>query len=119
MLQSDLLLVWKRKGELIPRYAKLSEKNLEASQSLIEAYRAHIGEKKKDLKTLVTELESKGFEYRFIRGLSSLLDRKSTFTCNCKVRPSRATTKNFSNHSNKGFANNCKETQRNHRSSWF
>ncbi len=85
MLQSDLLLVWKRKGELIPRYAKLSDKNLEASQGLIEAYREHIGEKKKDLKMLVTELESKGFEYRFIRGLSSLLDRKSTFTCNCKV----------------------------------
>ncbi len=87
MLQSDLLIVSKRKGELTPRYAKISETNLAIAQNLLDTYKNHIGEKKKHLKIIITELESKGFEYRFIRGVASLLDRKSTFICNCKINP--------------------------------
>jgi hypothetical protein len=45
-------VVWKRKGEIAPRYAKLSAENLEAANGLIEAYKGHIGEKKKVLKAL-------------------------------------------------------------------
>ena len=87
MLPSDLLLVWKRKGEILPRYAKPSSSNDEAANFLIAAYREHIGEKKKVLKALVAELEDKGYEYRFVRALSLLLDRKSTFVCHSKVDP--------------------------------
>jgi uncharacterized protein len=87
LLPSNLLVVWKRKGEIAPRYAKLSADNLEAAKDLIEAYKGHIGEKKKVLKALVVDLENKGFEYRFVRGLALLLDRKGIFTCNCKVDP--------------------------------
>ena len=87
MLPNTLLSVWKRKGEILPRYAKPSSSNIEATNFLIEAYKSHIGEKKKVLKSLVTELEDKGYEYRFVRALSLLLDRKSTFICQCKVNP--------------------------------
>lgn len=87
MLQSDLLLVMKRKGELFPRYAKPSDENLAVARNLINVYHAHVGEKKKILKTLVTELEGRDSQYRFIRGLSALLDRKSVFRCECKVDP--------------------------------
>ncbi len=87
MLPSNLLVVWKRKGEILPRYAKLSADNLEAANCLIEAYKGHVGEKKKTLKALVTDLENRGYEYRFVRGLALLLDRKGTFTCNCKINP--------------------------------
>ncbi len=87
MLQSELLSVMKRKGELLPRYAKPTDENLEAARNLIETYKQHIGEKKKTLKTIVTELEGKGSQFRFIRGLSALLDRKSIFSCDCKVDP--------------------------------
>jgi uncharacterized protein len=87
VLPSNLLSVWKRKGEILPRYAKSSNSNDEALNFLIEAYKSHIGEKKKVLKAVVTELEDKGYEYRFVRALSLLLDRKSTFICQCKVDP--------------------------------
>jgi predicted nuclease of restriction endonuclease-like RecB superfamily len=87
MFPSDLLSVWKRKGEILPRYAKPSSSNDEAANILIEAYKVHVGEKKKVLKALVTELEDKGYEYRFVRALSLLLDRKSTFICNSKIDP--------------------------------
>ncbi len=87
MLPSELLVVWKRKGEIMPRYAKLSVENLEVAASLIEAYKEHVGEKKKVLKSFVAELEDKGYEYRFLRGLAFMLDRRSTFKCTSKISP--------------------------------
>ncbi len=87
MFPSNLLSVWKRKGEILPRYAKPSTINDEAANTLIEAYKVHIGEKKKALKAIVTELEDKGYEYRFVRALSLLLDRKSTFVFQSKIDP--------------------------------
>jgi predicted nuclease of restriction endonuclease-like RecB superfamily len=87
VLPGDLLLVRKRKGEVLPRFAKPSTINDEAANFLIEVYQNHVGEKKKVLKALVVELEEKGYEYRFVRALSLLLDRKSTFVCHGKVNP--------------------------------
>ncbi len=87
MFPSDLLSVWKRKGEILPRYAKPSSSNDDAANLLVEAYKIHVGEKKKVLKALVAELEDKGYEYRFVRALSLLLDRKSTFVCQSKINP--------------------------------
>lgn len=71
----------------MPRYAKLSDNNLSLADSLINSYEVHLGKKKKELKSLVTELEDKGYEYRFVRSLSLLLDRRSSFLCNSKVDP--------------------------------
>lgn len=87
MLPSNLLAVWKRKGVIQPRYAKLSQDNLEVANSLIEAYNRHLGEKKKVLKEFVVELEDSGQDYHFVRGLSFLLDRRSMFRCNENVNP--------------------------------
>jgi predicted nuclease of restriction endonuclease-like RecB superfamily len=87
MLPSELLAVWKRKGSIWPRYARASEDTLEVASSLIEAYKNHIGEKKSVLKAFAAELEDEGYEYRFVRGLAHLLDRKSTFECNDKINP--------------------------------
>lgn len=95
MLPSNLLVVWKRKGEILPRYAKLSADNLEAASGLIEAYKGHVGEKKKTLKVVVADLENRGFEYRFVRGLALLLDRRCTFTCKSKIKPADLRKKLF------------------------
>lgn len=80
-------MVWKRKGEIAPRHAKLSADNLEVASALIEAYKGHVGEKKKVLKTFAANLENSGYEYRFVRGLALLLDRRGAFTCNSPVNP--------------------------------
>jgi predicted nuclease of restriction endonuclease-like RecB superfamily len=87
VLPSDLLAVWKRKGLIWPRYAKLSDENFEVAAALIEAYRRRVGEKKGALREFVVELEDKGFEYRFVRGLSFLLDKRSVFRCDSKINP--------------------------------
>ena len=71
----------------MPRYAKFSSENLEVADDLIEAYKKHVGEKKKTLKAVISDLENKGCEYRFVRALALLLDRKGTFICNSKINP--------------------------------
>jgi predicted nuclease of restriction endonuclease-like RecB superfamily len=85
MLPNELLAVWKRKGLIWPRYANLSDDNLEVASSLIEAYKNHVGEKKSAVKEFVDVAEEKGYDYRFVRGLSFLLDRRSRFRCNEKI----------------------------------
>jgi predicted nuclease of restriction endonuclease-like RecB superfamily len=80
--------VYKRKGEIQPKYAKLSPENLTVAQHLIECYTTHIGEQKKVLLAYILELENQGHDYRFIRALSVLLDRKSRFICKSKTNPS-------------------------------
>jgi predicted nuclease of restriction endonuclease-like RecB superfamily len=87
VLPSELLAVWKRKGNIWPRYARATEDTLEVANNMIEAYKNHVGEKKSVLKTFASELEDEGYEYRFVRGLAHLLDRKSTFKCNDKINP--------------------------------
>ena len=87
MLPSELLAVWKRKGNIWPRYARATPDTLEVANSLIEAYKNHVGEKKSVLKAFAGELEDEGYEYRFVRGLACLLDRKSMFRCNDRINP--------------------------------
>ncbi len=88
-------MVYKRKGEIQPRYAKLSSENIDVANHIIEAYKGHVGEKKKVLTTFVADLENQGYEYRFVRALALLLDRKGTFVCNSKINPSDLRKKIF------------------------
>ena len=79
MLPSELLAVWKRKGTIWPRYSKFSEDDLSVANNLIGAYNSHMGQKKSKLKEFADEFEDKGFEYRFVRGLAFLLEKRSLF----------------------------------------
>ncbi len=87
MLPSELLAVWKRKGMIWPRYSRFFEDDLTVANGLIEAYKNHLGQKKSVLKDFADELEDRGFEYRFVRGLTFLLDRRSTFKCDNRAEP--------------------------------
>jgi len=85
MLPSELLAVRKRRGVIWPRYARLSDSNLEVANSLIRVYQNHLGEKKSVVKEVIDEIEEKGYDYRFVRGLSFILDRRSRFKCNDQI----------------------------------
>jgi len=87
LLPSNLLAVWRRKGTIQPRYAKLSAENLHIASKLIEAYKHGVGKKKGILKKIADSLEDEGFDYRLVRGLSLLLDRRSIFKCAVQVDP--------------------------------
>jgi len=85
MLPSELLAVRRRRGVIWPRYASMSDGNLEVASSLIRVYQSHLGEKKSVVKEVIDEIEEKGYDYRFVRGLSFLLDRRSRFKCNDQI----------------------------------
>jgi uncharacterized protein len=87
MLPSNLLTVWKRKGVIQPRYATSTSDNLLVASRLIEAYKQGVSKKKRELKNVVDTLEDEGHDYRFVRGLSLLLDRQSVFKCASKLDP--------------------------------
>jgi hypothetical protein len=104
VLPSELLAVWKRKGNIWPRYARATEDNLEVANRLIKAYKDHVGQKKGVLKAFAAEIEDEGYEYRFVRGLSFLLDRKSTFRCNDRIHPVELRRRIFHTTKELGFA---------------
>jgi hypothetical protein len=85
MLPGDLLAVRKKRGIIWPRYAEPSDYNLEVANSLIRVYQNHLGEKKSAVREVIDEIEEKGCDYRFVRGLSLILDRRSRFKCNDKI----------------------------------
>jgi predicted nuclease of restriction endonuclease-like RecB superfamily len=87
LLPSELLAVWKRKGVIQPRYARASGDSVDVANGLIDAYQMHVGKKKKAVKDFVGELEDEGFDYRFVRGLSFLLDKRSIFKCDERISP--------------------------------
>ncbi len=108
MLPTELLVVRKRKDAMQPRYVEISQDNLQVAASLIDAYKQHVGEKKKVLKELVAELEDEGYDYRFIRGLSFLLDRKSVFKCNSEINPENVRRKVFHTTTDQGVPTTVK-----------
>jgi predicted nuclease of restriction endonuclease-like RecB superfamily len=103
--------VYKRKGEIQPRYVKFTAENLEVAGRLIEVYKSHVGEKKKVLTAFVTELENQGYEYRFVRALALLLDRKGVFVCNSKINPAELRKKIFQATEKHGLATTPQKRQ--------
>ena len=87
MLPSNLLTVWKRKGNIQPRYAKPSSENLQVANKLIDSYKHNIGKKKSNLKNVADDFEDQGYDFHLVRGLSLLLDRRSVFKCISQADP--------------------------------
>jgi len=79
--------VWRRKGTIQPRYAKPSTENLQVANKLIDAYKQGVDKKKSELKKVADTLEDEGYDYHLVRGLSLLLDRRSTFKCTSQAYP--------------------------------
>lgn len=112
MLPSELLAVWKRKGMIWPRYSKFSEDDLSVANNLIDAYDSHIGQKKSELKELTDEFEDKGFDYRFVRGLAFLLEKKSMFKRDDRVNALELRRKIFETSGKSGIPTSQEERKR-------
>jgi predicted nuclease of restriction endonuclease-like RecB superfamily len=87
ILPSNLLVVWKRQGKIYPRYIKKTKNNIEIALNLIEVYKKSVGKKKQIIRDRINEFEE--HNYRFIRGLSILLDRRSIYKCNSVFEPNK------------------------------
>lgn len=87
LLPLDLLRVRTRKGQIKPVYADIDAKNLELATKLLELFRNYVGKRKGELLERVSAYEMAGFDYRFVRGLSVLLQRLCIFQVEAAVDP--------------------------------
>ena len=74
MLPHDLLIVFKRKGKIKPRYLK----DTQIAEELIEIFKEYEGRKYKELQEKLEEFEEI-YNYKVVRGLSTLLGRRCEF----------------------------------------
>jgi len=86
LLPSNLLISRRWRDSIRPVYAQLSKKNLEGAKLLIELYGDNVGRKKGKITEAVDGLEL-NFDYRYIRGLSVLLDRRCQFESKAVIDP--------------------------------
>ena len=105
MLTSDLLVTKSSKGKIEPVYAKLDQENLEISGSLIDLFQQHIGKKYGELIEEIEGIEE--MDYRLIRGLTQLLERKCVIEMNSVLEPATARRSVFEDC--KGVVSDAKE----------
>ena len=86
MLPSNLLVARRRRDSITPVYAELDEDTTQFAEQLIETYQKHIGQKKSAVTHVLSEMET-GREYRFVRGLATILDRRSQLRTESTVNP--------------------------------
>lgn len=84
MLKKEFLEVRKRKPNIAPKYRTIEE-NMTAAESVIEIY--EVGRSKGEIEKEVSELETHD-NFKFVRALSSLMERWSEFEVAVEVDPS-------------------------------
>jgi len=103
MLPLDLLRVHTEKGRLYPIFADINSRNMKLASMLLRLFRSSLGKRKRDLFAEVANYESKGSDYRFLRGLSLILERQSIFQMDSALDPSVLRRLIFEESTRKGF----------------
>jgi predicted nuclease of restriction endonuclease-like RecB superfamily len=86
MLPSELLITRTKKDRIYPNFVPLDEEHLELANELIEVYNDFTGRKKSEIDEIVEELEQ-GLNFKRVRGLRTLLERRCTFTSKYLIEP--------------------------------
>ncbi|MEM3185505.1 MAG: DUF790 family protein [Conexivisphaerales archaeon] len=103
MLPSELLRVRFRRGEIRPAYLDHGDEYIKLAGNIIAIFSESIGKKKLHLNKRLQELEEELFDYKLVRGLSILLERRSVFKINANLQPEIARAAVFQEASKLGF----------------
>ncbi|MFX1487178.1 MAG: DUF790 family protein, partial [Promethearchaeota archaeon] len=87
MLPSSLLITRRYRDKIYPVYARPNKENLDISNLVIRTYENHTGKTKGELNETIKEIEDLGYDYRYVRGLSVLLDRRCHFESRASIDP--------------------------------
>jgi len=90
LLPSSLLITKRWQDTIKPVYAQLDRKNLDVAKLLIQTYNDHVGRRKGELNEAINTMEEMGYDYRYVRGLSALLDRRCQLETRAGVDPVKA-----------------------------
>jgi predicted nuclease of restriction endonuclease-like RecB superfamily len=78
------LITRKWRDTIRPVFAKVNQQNLKVAELLVQTHENYVGKKKGELSEAIEELEDLGYDYRYVRGLSTLLERR------CQLEPKAA-----------------------------
>src|SRR5580658_9671158 len=95
MLPSDLLRARISRDRIRPVYVPIDRDNLSLAERLTQTYLAGIGAKKGAVLDRVREIEDEGYDFKLVRGLSTLLERRATFEVEGQIDPVEARNKVF------------------------
>ncbi|HEY3272862.1 MAG TPA: DUF790 family protein [Methanocella sp.] len=90
MLSSDLLVTRVRGDEIAPMFIMPEGDHLELARDLIGIFGDHTGKKFGELNDILEEMEEQGFDYKLVRGLVSLLERRCDLRVESAVEPAAA-----------------------------
>lgn len=86
-LPTELLAVQRWRDLIRPKYSKLSQRDLSVAEAVIRLYKEGGGLKCEAIRERVEELEDAYGDYRFVRGLAALIERRCTFTSKPHAEP--------------------------------
>jgi predicted nuclease of restriction endonuclease-like RecB superfamily len=112
MLPSDLLVARRYRETIRPIYAKLTAENLEFAERLIDVFKALRGRRRWELEEAVRELEEACRDYRYVRGLATLLERRCRFEVDATVSPAEARNRLFHVAAREGIPTAMEERKR-------
>jgi hypothetical protein len=87
MLPSDLLRTKVRHDEIYPMLIEPKDDSIELVSDLINVFRDNTGKKLGEMRSILEEMEDQGFDYRLVRGLVALLERRSELRVNSSIDP--------------------------------
>ncbi|MCW3989241.1 MAG: DUF790 family protein [Candidatus Bathyarchaeota archaeon] len=88
MLAPEHIRVRRRKGTLKPIYA--SEDELGLAKTLVSVHRDAVEKTRRELKEAVSDCEELGYDYKLVRGLASILEKRCAFESRAVIRPQGA-----------------------------
>jgi predicted nuclease of restriction endonuclease-like RecB superfamily len=86
MLPSELLITRTKKDRIHPDFLQVDAAQLELAEELISVYQQFVGTKKGELNDFMEDFEQ-GLEFKRIRGLRTLLERRCTFASKHVIAP--------------------------------
>lgn len=89
MLPSELLIARTKKDRIQPDFLPVDAEQLELAEELIRVYQQFVGTKKGELEAFMEDFEQ-GLEFKRIRGLRTLLERRCTFASKHVIAPVEA-----------------------------
>jgi predicted nuclease of restriction endonuclease-like RecB superfamily len=113
MLPSDLLVARRYRDTIRLGYAKLTEENLGFSRRLIDIFESHLDRRRRELEEAIREMEAESMHnYRYVRGISILLERRCRFEVVAAITPGQARDRLFHAVSEMGVPTTLDERRR-------
>jgi predicted nuclease of restriction endonuclease-like RecB superfamily len=96
MLSADLLKTRVKGDRIMPAFVEPDGDSIALSEDIIRAFSDHTGRKLGELMDILAEMEDQGFDYRLVRGLVALLERRCALTVESAASPGSVRSEVFS-----------------------